>query len=83
MTTISTSLNTGKHIGYILDLESCEKHQAPKGLPCYILVPGAGDTKNSEFLDGVCGSRIRKAGYNGKISPTSIQLGRKGRSNKR
>lgn len=36
--------------------------------PCWTL-----RTTNGQMLYGVCGTRIRKAGFNGKISPKSIQ----------
>jgi hypothetical protein len=64
--------NTGEHIDDIVDQTSCDKHNATQGVPCFQVKYGSGFAKG-EFGPGVCGSRIKKAGYNGKIDPSSLR----------
>lgn len=63
--------NDGRHIVNAMERTSCKKHDAPKGVPCWTL------SKNVKGGFGryaaICGTRIRKAGYNGQISPSSMQ----------
>jgi hypothetical protein len=73
-----TSLNSGKHIDRIVNATLCMVHKVPIGIPCYHIQPGT--TGHFGRLAGVCGKRIRKAGYNGRITDQSLQLGRGGRS---
>jgi len=65
-------INNGKHISRVMDEHSCGRHRAPIGVPCYHITPGSSDSFG--YLAGVCGFRIKKAGYNGKISATSMRL---------
>lgn len=60
--------NDGKHINNIIQNHTCGRHAKDAGVPCYTLFNSFGK------LNGVCGKRIFKAGYNGKISLTSMQL---------
>jgi hypothetical protein len=62
--------NDGKHIERIMTATSCGKHKAGEGLPCYIVNSGV----TSNVYIGVCGKRIKKAGFTGSISPTSLAL---------
>lgn len=64
--------NTGTHIKEVVERTRCFKHNAEMGDPCFIVIPSA--ERIERFLSGVCGSRISKAGFNGKISPISMQL---------
>lgn len=66
--------NDGKHIQNIMLSTTCRKHAADENTPCYIVNPGA--NASSTGLLGVCGARIKRAGYNGKISETSFQTRR-------
>ncbi len=60
--------NDGKHVATILNRTNCDKHQASTGIPCWnIPIEGFG------YLAAVCGLRIKRAGYNGKVTPTSLQ----------
>lgn len=61
--------NTGKHIQSIISRVECKKHRVPEGIPCYHLrldsVEGYGA--------GVCGPRIKLAGFVGQISAMSLR----------
>ena len=65
--------NDGVHISYIVSTTSCAKHGADKGDPCWTVYHNS--TERS--YDSVCGSRIKKAGFSGKIDPTSLRRGQK------
>lgn len=64
--------NDGKHISNIIDQTHCEKHSASTGMACYVVIPDS-NTGMSRDLLGVCGARVKSAGFNGKISETSFQ----------
>lgn len=66
--------NNGIHIPAIVNSVDCAIHGVREGEACY-LVPVEGP---KPYLSGVCGKRIRKAGYNGKISPMALQMNRPG-----
>lgn len=66
--------NDGKHINHILAATACNRHNVPKGIPCFHILPGI--RKSGRRLAGVCGTRILKAGFNGEISPTALQTKR-------
>lgn len=61
--------NDGKHVSKIVAQTECVTHHAPTGIPCWHV--------NLDTVEGygaaVCGIRIKKAGYNGKISDTALQ----------
>jgi hypothetical protein len=63
--------NHGIHMHRAIENTSCGKHQVPKGIPCWHM------HKNVEGAEGyygaICGSRIRKAGFIGKISASSMR----------
>lgn len=67
---MALSNNNGKHLVSIIDRVKCIKHAAPEGVPCYHLPKADSDG----FYAGVCGLRVNRAGYNGKISALSLQL---------
>lgn len=61
--------NDGVHIVYIMGVNPCARHGADLGTPCWYLHISA--TKS--LSPAVCGSRIKAAGYNGKISEESLR----------
>jgi hypothetical protein len=67
--------NSGRHVDDIVSRTSCEKHNAPEGIPCFYI---RSDKVSSDQGLAVCGSRIRKAGFNGKIHPKSLSQGHAG-----
>jgi len=73
---MSLSTNTGKHIQHISDSTECKKHKAPSGIPCFHIKHGS----SFGYSAGVCGKRIKSAGFIGKISPTAMQKAAVGRS---
>ena len=62
-------INDGRRIERIVEGTSCGKHSASVGIPCWAVDGGT----PGNFVVGVCGSRIREAGFNGKISPAAIR----------
>lgn len=64
--------NDGKHISGILLSTSCRKHGVSEGMACFYITPGA--STNGTILSGVCGARVKRAGYNGQINPLSLRL---------
>ena len=67
--------NNGRHIYKILSTTVCRRHDAGEGTPCFTVNPGSKTAPISPLI-GVCGLRIKKAGYNGSISTTSFQTRR-------
>lgn len=61
--------NDGKHIDEIVDNVSCSLHNAEKGVPCFYIQYGV---SKGGLGPGICGPRIRKAGFNGEIQPGSL-----------
>lgn len=61
--------NSGEHIDEIVDKIGCDRHRVAKGVPCFEIRYNDGRGKPGP---AVCGSRIKKAGFNGKINPISI-----------
>lgn len=61
-----------KRIPLILDRVDCRRHGVPKGIPCFHIASSS--LRFFGYLPGICGKRIKAAGYDGKISPTSLQL---------
>lgn len=64
--------NDGQHLHSAIATTKCDKHDVKSGIPCYTLPNNAGISPNP-FHYGICGDRIRSAGYNGKISPESMR----------
>lgn len=64
--------NHGQHMHRAIDTTSCGVHKVPEGVPCWHM------PKNVEGAEGyygsICGKRIRKAGFIGKISAASMRL---------
>jgi hypothetical protein len=67
--------NDGKHLERVYQDTFCNKHSANKGMPCWAIEGG----KPGNFVLGVCGKRVKAAGYNGKISADSVKLRTLGR----
>lgn len=63
-------LNEGKHINHIVNTTRCENHSSQEHVPCWAIEGG----KIGNVVIGVCNKRIKAAGYNGTISPMSLQL---------
>lgn len=60
--------NDGLHIAKILNSTTCKKHQAKEGQACwYIRI-----VLTKDLAPAVCGARIRRAGYTGQPSPSSL-----------
>lgn len=63
--------NLGVHIAGAIDRTTCTKHDAPKGIPCWSLPKNvAGDLGH---YASICGTRIKRAGFIGQISPQSMR----------
>lgn len=62
--------NTGVHLHSIIERNDCKIHHVPKGVPCYHL---PNNLNTEAYYVGACGSRVKKAGFNGKISPQSMR----------
>lgn len=64
-----TKPNSGRHILDIIFRTICMKHNAPKGVPCFKIHYHNGKGK---YGPAICGTRVIKAGFNGKIHPNSL-----------
>lgn len=60
--------NDGLHIHQIVDSTPCGKHAADIGQGCWNISVG----ENAHLA--ICGSRVREAGFNGRISASSLSL---------
>lgn len=63
--------NDGIHIEHIVNSTKCAKHGAEEGTPCWDIFIGAIQEEGM----AVCGTRIRSAGFEGRISRSSLSLG--------
>lgn len=64
-------VNDGRHVFNIMTTTTCRKHNAAEAMPCFEIFPGS---NAGEVLHGVCGARIKRAGYNGQVNPLSLRL---------
>lgn len=71
---MSLPINNGKHLEHVVNTTVCGQHKAGKHVACWSI--NSGSPTGPDQLLAVCGRRIRKAGYNGKISSTALQLKR-------
>jgi hypothetical protein len=62
--------NTGVHLHALINRIGCGIHKVPVGVPCYHL---PNNMTSEAYYVGACGSRVKRAGYNGKISPQSMR----------
>lgn len=60
--------NSGSHIATILSSTDCRNHDSEPGSPCWDIWL----VSNNRYAPAVCGNRIRRAGFNGKIDPKSM-----------
>lgn len=60
--------NEGKHILDIMNAVDCKRHGATHGDSCWPIYSDA----TNEILPAICGSRIKRVGYMGEISPDSL-----------
>jgi hypothetical protein len=63
--------NDGRHITDAMERASCKKHGAPKGVPCWTLPKNVGNGFGR--YAAICNARIKRAGYIGSISPSSLR----------
>ena len=56
-------------IDTVIDRSACKKHKASVDTPCWVV-----ETAKGDWLRGVCNKRAIKAGYNGKISRSSLRV---------
>jgi hypothetical protein len=73
MTKHSTSFvpeNTGVHLHSLIERTGCGIHSVPAGIPCHTL-PNNVDPQTDYVA--ACGSRIKKAGFVGRISAQSMR----------
>lgn len=62
--------NDGQHIEEIIKTTSCPRHKKAEGDACwYVFI-----TFSKRFAPAVCGKRIKRAGFTGSISPSSLSL---------
>lgn len=69
--------NTGFHIDDIVAQTTCKKHGAEQGSPCWDLWVASSE----RYVPLVCGERVARAGFNGKITPSSLSRDQGGRKN--
>lgn len=62
-------INDGRHVKSIMATTPCGRHSAELGEPCFW---SHGSTPGYKVL-ALCNKRIKKAGFNGKISVSSYQ----------
>ena len=62
--------NSGTHIDDIISRTTCKRHRGPIGTACFYVFYGS---KNGEAGEAVCGERIKAAGFNGQIKPSSLR----------
>lgn len=70
MRTMTHIENDGKHIDRIIEETNCRRHGVLKGFSCFHIMP---DSNPNRLLLGVCGPRIERAGFVGKIDPRSMR----------
>jgi hypothetical protein len=64
--------NHGQHLHRAIEKTSCDRHNAPTGVPCWHMPKQAEGTEG--YYASICGKRIRKAGFIGKISASSMRV---------
>lgn len=62
--------NSGKHIDEIIDKTVCDKHNGTKGVACFYVFS---NKKSDDPRPAVCDDRVKAAGFNGKIQPSSLR----------
>ena len=64
--------NHGKHLHRAIATTSCGVHKVPTGVPCWHMIKNVEGAEG--FYGAICGKRIRKAGFIGKISASSMRV---------
>lgn len=67
---LNTIDNQGQHLHRTIGNTTCGDHKADIGAPCWVL---PSNRSFGSFYYAICGKRIKKAGFIGKISPESIR----------
>jgi hypothetical protein len=62
--------NSGEHIDDIISRTICDRHNGDIGVACFYVFYG---TKHGEVGPAVCNNRVKAAGFNGEIKPSSLQ----------
>jgi hypothetical protein len=62
--------NNGVHVHALIERTACSHHNVPVGVPCHTLPNNV--NPQTDYV-AACGSRIRKAGFNGRISAQSMR----------
>lgn len=73
------SNSSGRHVESIMASVPCGRHQAGIGEPCF----WSNANTPGRIVIGLCNKRIKKAGFNGKISHTSYQQKKSTPSNRK
>lgn len=73
--------NDGKHIISIIDRQGCQKHDAAKGMACWVVAPSKVNGLSVDLV-AICNQRAVLAGANGKISESSYQASKRQLKNK-
>lgn len=63
--------NRGEHLHHAVGTTTCKKHKADVGMPCWVLP--SNNVFTNMFHYAICGSRIRSAGFVGKVSADSMR----------
>ena len=61
--------NEGRHIHNIINRTTCAKHNATEGQPCFTITYDAA-IYGQGFA--ICGARVLRAGFNGRVNPSSL-----------
>lgn len=67
---MAQQINDGRHLVSIVDRHSCSRHNAPKGIPCFLLRK----SKGAGYYPAICNHRAVGAGANGKVTESSYQI---------
>ena len=62
--------NAGVHLHDAINTTVCAKHNVDIVVPCWSVSNGSGDTIRN--YASICGSRIRRAGFSGKVTAQSL-----------
>jgi hypothetical protein len=62
---------TELYLDAVLERQSCQKHDAEKGSPCWGITESSGVGRGA-----VCNKRAKRAGFNNKVSEKSLRLNR-------
>ena len=62
--------NHGTHLHALIQRTGCGIHQVPNGVPCHTLPNNV--NPQTDYV-AACGSRIKKGGFNGRISAQSMR----------